>query len=110
MIKANELRVGNLVYNVMGKPISVDWGNIKWSKDVEPIPITESWLLKLGFEKLISQDFDMVLKISAAKLYVRSFANHYYFQFNETYFGEIFPNVHQLQNFCMIFGKELEIK
>lgn len=66
MIQANELRIGNLVYNesyitekitsviedqVKSKPylsfFDENWVNIK---HIEPIPLTEEWLLKFGFE------------------------------------------------------------
>lgn len=57
MIKANELRIGNLVYAEVGLP-SLDIHQIK-PKDIfdislglvriYPIPLTEEWLVKAGF-------------------------------------------------------------
>ena len=55
MIKANELRIGNLVINAKGENIIVD--NITIGicfglpKTYKPIPLTEEILLKCGFEK-----------------------------------------------------------
>ena len=55
-MKANELRIGNLVYcvdEVSDVDVSVlemiDDGFGEWS----PIPLTEEWLLRMGFEKHI---------------------------------------------------------
>lgn len=64
MIQANDLRIGNLVnyhteqMDIIAQPINV--GQIKWAEDdIEffnlvhsPIPITDEWLLRMGFEKL----------------------------------------------------------
>src|SRR5574343_524108 len=63
-MKANEIRIGNLVY------ITKEWGEkidtkvmvwdeaiwyaigdcLAYLEDFEPIPITEEWLLRFGFE------------------------------------------------------------
>ena len=68
MIQANELRIGNLVYDgnneltkvesIVDEAInySLDWGNL-WKdeeyyfENLQPIPTTEDHLLKLGFNK-----------------------------------------------------------
>jgi len=65
-IKASDLRIGNLIWDseenkyfeveqlkkYVGSEIWVFYrnGSIK-CKEVEPIPLTEEWLLKFGFEK-----------------------------------------------------------
>ena len=62
-MKANELRIGNLVKDSIGvieisitgesyfeKPI-YDFGKIEFASIYEPILLTEKWLLKFGFEK-----------------------------------------------------------
>lgn len=55
-MKANELRIGNLVY--IGKEVNelelVDFADLYENdtfKHFEPIPLTEEWLFKFGFEK-----------------------------------------------------------
>lgn len=64
MIQANELRIGNLIYydnrvfeiDTLAKEIptlnTIEFGIgvVNWN-DLKPIPITEEWLLKLGFRE-----------------------------------------------------------
>jgi hypothetical protein len=48
-MKANELRIGNYVYDTLGK---VNTYIVKEPHNqVKPIPLTEEWLLKFGFKK-----------------------------------------------------------
>jgi hypothetical protein len=48
-MKANELRIGNYVYDTLGK---VNTYIVKEPHNqVKPIPLTEEWLLKFGFER-----------------------------------------------------------
>ena len=63
-MKANELRIGNWVkyegrhfqMYVIAKDLpfldTMEFGDgvVEW-KDIEPIPLTEEWLIKFGFEK-----------------------------------------------------------
>ena len=59
-MKANELRIGNLVNYYMGAPMSeniltkVEWKDLKnigsGDKNYEPIPLTPEWLERFGFE------------------------------------------------------------
>jgi hypothetical protein len=64
VMKVNELRIGNLVHRlakiVVVKAIEIDNeglgylsanGEAVTQNQVEPIPLTEEWLLKAGFEK-----------------------------------------------------------
>jgi hypothetical protein len=55
-MKSNELRIGNL-YNQFGNIESVNWAILKTLEEApieqiwcKPIPLTEEWLLKFGFE------------------------------------------------------------
>jgi len=54
-MKANELRIGNLVYNPNLKEVRTldildirDYAEQRLIKDFEPIPLTEEWLVKFG--------------------------------------------------------------
>ena len=53
-MKANELRIGNIIESRTKHPIIVNWGTLKALENGEktyfPIPLTEEWLLKFGFE------------------------------------------------------------
>ena len=62
MMKANELRIGNLLQG--GKVLNFDNCIVKFKDKLHyvyginhplcrPIPLTEEWLLKFGFEKTI---------------------------------------------------------
>lgn len=124
MIKAKELRVGNIIsvpsLNRIGKVISFTERTIKVklpeSKltsvthkgleglDVNPIPLTEEWLLKLGFERIGKDGF--------------WFNNGVYLDWNiEGFCIAMFHRrvtvkyVHQLQNLCFsLTGEELTIQ
>jgi hypothetical protein len=59
-MKSNELRIGNYYYDLdkeitqieMLSPFLNDFKNRwEWLKYIEPIPLTEEWLFKLGFYK-----------------------------------------------------------
>ena len=66
-MKATELRIGNCVYNEWGKVDEI----VKLtrlgiftecdSQKVQPIPITEEWLLKFGFEESVKNWFSKKL-------------------------------------------------
>jgi hypothetical protein len=63
-MKANELRIGNYVCRKPHKvwiPFTVKDGEIneKFASTCNPIPITEEWLLKLGFTK---KDDDYIIE------------------------------------------------
>lgn len=65
-MEANELRIGNLIYGVSDRVERITYlterlvktnllkldaeSQILSFKDIEPIPLTEEWLLKFGFE------------------------------------------------------------
>ncbi len=129
-MKASELRIANLVYNEFKEVITVnsirDAGVNGYSiETIKPIPLTEEWLLKFGFEvigtyvnegilvtdyginitdcnndeKLIVSDWNMDVSIGDY-----SEDDYYVCNFNYQY-------VHQLQNlYHALTGKELKTK
>lgn len=135
-MNANELRIGNCV-NRLGEPTVVTSisrggylstlasGSITQNQ-VEPIPITEEWLLKFGFQK------DGGSMRGSDRIWWRyeptnyDAEGHFYLWFsNESSYVEIHPLggleidgvcvdarcVHQLQNiYFALTGQELEIK
>jgi hypothetical protein len=62
MIQANELRIGNLVdigkeFNILELVDFVDMYENNTLEHYQPIPLTEDWLLKFGFESTY-EEFD----------------------------------------------------
>jgi len=110
-MKANELRIGNyVVFNYQNeKPKEVEVRYV--AKDLaigfmEPIPLTEDWLLKFGFEQ------DGELFHNQIALYKNGVGG---FNYNVNYFEhenlEEIKHVHQLQNlYFALTGEELTIK
>jgi hypothetical protein len=54
-MKASDLRIGNYVYDTLGKVNKIDLEAITYivkepHNQVKPIPLTKEWLLKIGFE------------------------------------------------------------
>ena len=72
-MKANELRIGNYVYDTLGKVNKIDleaitYIVIKPHNQVKPIPLTEEWLLKFDME--FTDGFS-----SSRKLYLNNYEN-----------------------------------
>jgi hypothetical protein len=103
-MKAEELRIGNYVYDTLGKVNRIDLEAITYivkepHNQVKPLPLTEEWLLKFGFENNKLGLFD-VRKV------VDDIAYHIYFI--KTHLKEI-QYVHQLQNlYFALTGEELK--
>ena len=109
MIKINELRIRNLVKK--GEEIfETDFITIKMAHNYQPIPLTEEWLLKFGFDRHHKDYFNNVILLKEIgewdlKLYPQ---------------GEVssaipmnikIKSVHQLQNlYFALTGEELTIK
>lgn len=117
-MKANELRIGNLVNGVLTqKPYIIDaWalremesGNYQNSQDTEtkvfePIPLTREWLIKFKFEGL-EKDCRTFFKKGKFKVELTNGGNVYY---NRNIF---ISSVHQLQNlYFALTGEELTFK
>ena len=129
MIKAKELRIGNLVFVNKKDPIKVESINdsginleLVFDTDViesgyimpqyligevEPIPLTEDWLLKFGFDRGIywrKDWFEIQQSEDEFSLYI---PDNYVGQ----EYGEPFKYVHQLMNlYFALTGTELELK
>ena len=126
MIKANELRIGNhiILNNVQTTLVPRDFQRYCKSfgvfEEFDPIPLTEDWLLKFGFEKEIDE-FD-IFSIHNSQYYIQHYKNgkciFVYSPINElnpedeenVIFLQI-KHVHQLQNlYFALTGEELTIK
>lgn len=95
-MKATELRIGNLVYsyNGIGTDITVvDFNVLRQHGILSPIPLTEEWLAKLGFE------LDINCYVKDIAIYGNEELG---FRYNASYFEDDnlieIKHVHQLQN------------
>lgn len=131
IIQANELRIGNLVYDRGDKILRIDYWERKdmiaqkvvvggfvghpFTEDIEflkPIPLTEEWLLKFGFEfGMKFQDF-----VKGKYKFTQLKNKILYGEFSEEgifYFNTItkIKYLHQLQNlYFALTNEELTIK
>lgn len=122
---AKEFRIGNITNFGVVCEIGEDYFRVKdkenvqfkskWA-DIKPIPLTEEWLLKFGFEKkgsLFVLEFDK--KIMAISMIDKSYGlynNQYCFQIGNSYNAgkHRIMYVHQLQNiYFALTNKELEL-
>lgn len=117
-MKANELRIGNLIlYSGKIEPVIkiesdtlVMVNDLYLDEELEYIPLTEEWLLKFGFEKDWSESGQITAwyKIGKWRVY---FDNGKYFFCNGLDFLTKIQFVHQLQNlYFALTGEGLTIK
>jgi hypothetical protein len=112
MIKANELRLGNLVYPDMSypEPIKVCAKDFEDTLHLNPIPLTEEWLLKFGFVLCETEPWNVW---SDELLYLTDVLKkgdgfNWMVKHNEAI---PINSVHQLQNlYFALTGKELKIE
>jgi hypothetical protein len=118
-IKPTELRIGNLILQPNGEVCKVTYNNIRYliisitPTGYKPIPITEDWLLKLGYEikiKKVRRD---------NKIHIVNFMNMYIYEgkiklwLSEYFFSGLYKTksiqyVHELQNLHFaLTGEEL---
>ncbi len=133
-MKANELRVGNYVQTDNSTPphyidiITVDsildlgkyGGKINnnhdsWDWDLEnihPIPLTEEWLLKFGFEKLLIGDGnEYLIDVNGLGWSINIKSKYVGFDYLENTEIAKCLYVHQLQNlYFALTGEELQLK
>lgn len=144
-MKAQELRIGNWVHHNDIISASENEGNFKWdichfydlerhhlnTESIEPIPLTEDWLLKFGFQnkglftnKIAlsghpSGDMDgsIIFRIGEYGQDIYLFENEFYFELashTDDYGEEITTKkiqfLHQLQNlYFALTGEELKL-
>ena len=112
---ANELRIGNIVIPKYASPdkdlfIEITAEEIyKMSGDVyffEPIPLTEEWLLRLGFNEPINDWY--WIGVDDCFIFGKKEDGWYLM---DDYCMKPFKHVHQLQNlYFALTGEELTIK
>ena len=120
-MKANELRIGNLVkwYDV-SKVLELHseknkFDNVyieceesfEWTEynKLEPIPLTEEWLLKFGFFIIeINGKFEATLPNFRYNIYWNKYTDGFLFCDGETVLIN-FNYVHELQNLVFVLGQ-----
>ena len=108
-MEAKELRIGNWV-NIQGVELTVGMINIDIAEGCEPIPLTEEWLVKLGF---ISDSLGGFNSPRSMNIYfLDKHINICYAKYAESGVKlEHIKYVHQLQNlYFALTGEELTIK
>lgn len=119
MIESKELRIGNLIYN-KNQPVKLRAKHIlgldnNAYKFAEPIPLTEEWLVKFGFEFTDEFDFNLNgLSVDGGVCHFSYDMFRGWYDIDNCDFVElpiIIQNVHQLQNlYFALTGEELELK
>lgn len=116
MIQANELRIGNLIlfYKDVIEINYINKTHIGYGKgnfapisfnNFEPIPLTEEWLLKFGFE--VSEIFKNSYILNSVEIYIQD--GLYWYDFGNDRV-EV-KTIHQLQNlYFALNDEELTIK
>lgn len=120
-MKAQDLRIGNLVeikdlkhapktWQVEGVGNLVQLGGQLWSiEELKPIPLTEEWLERFGFEQKDKSE-DWVDNVGYMELGLNGDG---YVMLERSYYhaSQILLYVHQLQNlYYAISGEELTVK
>lgn len=116
-IAPNELRIGNYLSDGKGGHREVlsfhpDWYEhgygVTLFRDAEPIPLTEEWLLKLGWEKT-SFGSEKAFRCRGQLIYEEWIDGVYHVRFHAT--NKRIQHVHNLMNlYFALTGKELTIK
>ena len=111
-MKNTEIRIGNII-NRNGLIVAVDeqtfWDMKNNPKQYEPVPLTEDWLEKFGFQKTKFESSIKTLKYEWTSIYF----NNGYIEISVR--GHSYPvsiqHAHQLQNlYFALTGEELTIK
>lgn len=113
MIDARELRIGNYVTHnhpigMKLQAIITNGCDIDLYEELEPIPLTEEWLLKFGFEQIGSTIY---INIGSIEIGTISNGKRFYIQIRSENVTLPIKSVHELQNlfFCLC-GKELVLQ
>ncbi len=96
-MKANELRIGNFIYNERNEIFKVNWITEMIESQSNAIPLTEEWLLKFGFKR--RQIKDLISYILPSEIEIYQYQSNNYKIFFEYSDGVVeIKYVHQLQN------------
>ena len=107
-MEAKDLRIGNYVVDKFGKTFQIKELHYKKTVKRKPIPLTEEWLIKFGFDK--EEDYYVsVLGYDFGEIKIYPSPNGFFFQ--EGVIQQHIKYVHKLQNlYFALTNKELTIK
>lgn len=120
-MEAKELRIGNWILNGINEEFQVNGITItnfelgqSMFGEFKPIPLTEEWLLKLGFENKHTNIFTKQIIISECtaqeKLKLEGWAGNIFLIIENQFASNGCKHVHELQNlYFAIKGEELTI-
>jgi hypothetical protein len=119
-MKANELRIGNWimafpisfpqqVVDVMCDSVNTENGQGMHYGEIDPIPLTEEWLLKFGFIKYIDEDKFIHKSLRYSDQFKLRDDGVLVFVSSEVYITDC-KYIHQLQNlYFALTGEELTL-
>ena len=113
-MKASELRIGNHAKSVLAGNCRINRSNLACfeEKDWQPIPLTEEWLVKFGFEKVTEGDNNNWFR-GGGRYWVQEHTevNDFIFYGENSSIEKCIESIHQLQNiYHALTGEELTIK
>ena len=120
-MEANELRIGNYlnqnIDNIPNHFIQFKVGEIvqgsEFLKTASPIPLTEEWLLKFGFDYIRNINEYHNRKINEGAYYLKPVGDvydHWYLYHKTKMITSNIQHVHQLQNlYFVLTGEELTL-
>lgn len=91
--------------------ISGKSGRSLWAKNIQPIPLTEEWLVKFGFEKDTETKSWSILTSLEKFDYLFEVSNQYQEYFQPDFLRIDIKYVHQLQDlYSILTSEELSLK
>jgi len=120
MIKANELRIGNIINVINRAPVVVTADHIKsiseGDKDYSPISLTPEWLERCGFKQKPPEPDDLP-QWQNLNMNIAQYTDGFYLYtitsdpWHDQAVGNKIEYVHTLQNISLdLFGEELKIE
>lgn len=111
-MKANELRIGNYVLDSEGGQVTEVMPSdfsITVCTYLEPIPLTEEWLIKFGFYYNKSFEHYQLVYDNGSVLIIEKSIRAWIWKFNKVQSIKL-QHVHQLQNlYFALTGEELKL-
>jgi len=110
-MKASDLMIGNWV-DRFGKQVQLEYINPEEIMDFKPIPLTEEWLIKFGFDKDDVEDYiKLIDEYTFLAVDLVDSECHTGVGVEWARVPLLIEHVHQLQNlYISLTGEELKIK